>query len=366
MHTVPTSTVVVLESRIKDSLSQLGTLPEPQNESRISSSESRFELVDDVGILALPVPAPLVDSMIAQRSLAVLLGEPGAGKTFLALDLALSVATGLSWLGRGVCQGPVVFIAAEGVSGIAPRISAWKKAHSAEGRMAIHFLREAVRLVEPSDVSEFLDVLRRMKAPPVLVVFDTLARSMTGADENSGRDMGVAIAVADHLREQFNATTLLVHHPTKKNRREPRGSGQLEGAADMMAALTRKDSHLWLTCEKIKDYPPFDPIELSLAEFEESCVVVPRRTTNASNGPRTLTTQQRVALRALVEQSDELTNSNAWADASGLAHSTFHHVRDKLLDARYVERIQSGQNVLYRATDAGKLRLEGESNVPAS
>ena len=44
----------------------------------------------------------------------------------MSLDLGLSVATGRQWLGKPVEKGLVVYIAAEGVGGLAKRVAAWK------------------------------------------------------------------------------------------------------------------------------------------------------------------------------------------------------------------------------------------------
>lgn len=65
-----------------------------------------------------------------------------------------------------------------------------------------------------------------------MIVIDTLARSMAGGDENSAQDMGRAIAVADQLRDQFDAATLLVHHSGKNVSKGSRGSSALLGAGD--------------------------------------------------------------------------------------------------------------------------------------
>ncbi len=51
---------------------------------------------------------PLVKGLLDQGALSVLYGPSNVGKTFVALDLALHVATGLPWSGMGTakCRGP--------------------------------------------------------------------------------------------------------------------------------------------------------------------------------------------------------------------------------------------------------------------
>src|SRR5829696_341932 len=75
----------------------------------------------------LPSPEWLVRRLLPKRGFCVLYGESGAGKSFVALDLALSVATGRPWAGLKVCTGPVRYIVAEGNVGFVQRIKAWYK-----------------------------------------------------------------------------------------------------------------------------------------------------------------------------------------------------------------------------------------------
>jgi hypothetical protein len=92
----------------------------------------------------------------------------------------------------------------------------------------------------------------------VLIVWDTMARSMIGGDENAARDVGLAIAAADYLAEPHQAARLFVHH-TGKNGEEERGSSALRGAADTLLALKPYEPGLRLTCEKAKDSEAFEP-----------------------------------------------------------------------------------------------------------
>ena len=69
--------------------------------------------------------------MIPRGALVEVFGEPGVGKTFVALDIGLSVAGGKSsWHGRSiVANGPVVLVAPEGRIGLQTRIDAWIEAN---------------------------------------------------------------------------------------------------------------------------------------------------------------------------------------------------------------------------------------------
>ncbi len=69
-----------------------------------------FRLLTDEDLDSLQPPTYLIDSTLVAGSLAALVGAPGHYKTFLALDWALSVATGCAWNGKKAAPGLVVYI----------------------------------------------------------------------------------------------------------------------------------------------------------------------------------------------------------------------------------------------------------------
>lgn len=226
-------------------------------------------------LLELPAPLPLIDGILYRDTLAVLFGMPGAAKSFLALDWALRVAAGSAWLGGfGVHQGPVLYVAAEGGHGIGQRVQAWKQARGIEPPAAFRLYPDVVNLLIPGQVDTVCAWAAQAK--PVLIVFDTLARAIPGADENSARDMGLAVQGADRLRAAAGSTVLLVHH-TGKDGMDARGSSALRGAADTMVKVENDDGRVKVTCEKEKDAKPFQPLRLRLEEVKvkdgTSCVL---------------------------------------------------------------------------------------------
>jgi hypothetical protein len=96
-------------------------------------------------------PEFLVRGLVETDSVAVVFGDPGGGKSFLALDLVACVASGRAFHGRPVRSGPVVYIAGEGHNGIRRRLSAWEKQTGTDLDDAPFFLSlSAARLVETS------------------------------------------------------------------------------------------------------------------------------------------------------------------------------------------------------------------------
>jgi hypothetical protein len=193
----------------------------------------------------------------------VLYGEPGSRKTFVALSMALSTAANHSWCGKPTVGGTVLYVAAEGLFGLKLRVEAYEKHHNLSPEN-IQFLGEAFNLLNPEDLKRLLVTLEAGGIRPVLIILDTLARLMVGADENSAKDMGLAIDGIDRLRKETSAAVLVIHHTTK-NRQTERGSSALRGAADVMIECKRPDQgDVHFECAKMKDAEPFKEATLGM------------------------------------------------------------------------------------------------------
>ena len=84
---------------------------------------------------------------------------------------------------------------------------------------------------------DYVRLRERAHAPDVLVV-DSLARALGGADENSSGTMSGAVAGLEHLRRAFSARLLVVVHHVPKGQSTPRGHGALLSGVDGCALLT--------------------------------------------------------------------------------------------------------------------------------
>ena len=247
-------------------------------------------------LLEMKPPVWLVESIIPEGGLVALYGQPGDGKSFIALDIALSIASGIPWQGHEARKGYVVYISAEGGAGIAKRVGAWLEHHRVSrremGYLFANFVVSAVRVhAESEDLAdmvsrtvehpEYLEMVANATDPddtaplPLFIVVDTLARCFQG-DENLQEDMGNFIKGLDTLREAHDATVLVVHHTGRKGVEE-RGSSSFRGACDTMMAVVRdKDNGtMVLSCTKQKDHEDFpdEILELRLVPSWDSCAV---------------------------------------------------------------------------------------------
>jgi len=291
----------------------------------------------------------LVEDILPAESLAILYGPPGVGKTFVALDIALSVASAGVWAGYETTPGAVVYVVAEGVAGLSKRLKAWCSYHQMGDVSRLYLVSDAPQLRTESDQLA-RDLRAQIQEPIVLVIIDTLARCFLGGEENSAKDAGELIFGADNLRKELGCAVLLVHHTTKKGDSE-RGSSALRGAPETMISIASVSGLMTVTCEKQKDAAQFDPIQLRLHPVAESCVVEPAE-------PRAGCGKPLQCLWVLAEHSEGLT-ATEWQEASGVPETSFFRYRKQLESDGLVTK--DGNR--YGLTEKGRGALTPTSNT---
>lgn len=210
-----------------------------------------------VGDLDLSPPEFLVQDLIETDSLGVIFGEPGCGKSFLAVDLACSVATGIAFHGREVKAGPVLYIAGEGHHGLVRRFKAWEELYHAPLQNSPLFKSTcSAQFLDGESATQVLDQARSLAAThgtPSLVIVDTLARNYGPGDENSTADMSRFVAAMDRLRDQLGCVVLIVHHSGHQEKERGRGSTALKAAADAEFVVVKEGDTIDVRCTKMKD-----------------------------------------------------------------------------------------------------------------
>lgn len=210
----------------------------------------------------LPSTENLGDTRFVSSGLNVIFGASGAYKSFYALDAALRLAQ----------THPVVYIAAEGRSGLGARVGAWCSYHKLNPGQ-LQFLCEEVNLRDSAIIANLTRTFSPVK--PKLIVVDTLARCMLGGDENSAKDVGLAIHGCSQLQRAFAAAVCLIHHTNRADRGE-RGSGALRGAADlMMEVVSMGDGVIRVSCSKSKDREPWESEDLIFRQVNGSGLLTP-------------------------------------------------------------------------------------------
>jgi hypothetical protein len=316
---------------------------------------SRFHVYSDTDLETLPPLKFFVDGVFPEESLLCIYGPPGCGKSFLSLDLACSVASGMSWLGKKVTGGAVLYVAAEGGRGYRKRVMAWKKAKLIERTsIPVSFVLEPANLHGHEDVEHILRAADSMPEPPSLIVFDTLHRSMTGGDENSAQDIGLVMDRAARIRRELPGSVLFIHH-TRKDGDTERGSVSIRGSVDTHAEVREtEDGWRELACIKQKDFDEFEPIKFDIRPYSDSCVI---ETFDPVRRAKGLTPRQRDVLRTLVTSFAKGTTSAEWQQTANVPPRTFYLVRGALVAQGLVSENEKGNSVRYQATEAGRVAL---------
>ncbi|MEJ7787957.1 MAG: AAA family ATPase, partial [Solirubrobacteraceae bacterium] len=141
-----------------------------------------FELLSVADLANLKPPEFLIDTLLPAGGFSVLFGPSGVGKSFLALDWALCIANGIAWYGQTVQPGWVLYICAEGRSGLGIRVHAWQQARRQREVERIRFLPDAVNFLDAAQLAKARLTMAALPEPPALIVIDTMARSMVGGD----------------------------------------------------------------------------------------------------------------------------------------------------------------------------------------
>lgn len=197
----------------------------------------------------------LIKNFMPKATLGVLYGESGSGKSFLAYDLCAAIARGVDeWCGKRVKQGRVLIVVAEGEQGFRQRIQAYCHQQGiSPGDFEVDYISEFIpNLLQVSDITDLIKEVKE-REPYDLIVMDTFAQVMSGADENSSKDVGGALAQCKRLSKATGAMVLLVHHSGKDAGKGARGWSGLRAAADVEIEITRKDNDRAIKVTKLKD-----------------------------------------------------------------------------------------------------------------
>lgn len=179
----------------------------------------------------------LVKGWLSEGAFSVLYGPSNSGKTFVALSIAANVAAGRPWFGCQTRKSRVLYIALEGGRGFENRMAAIvERIPELRKTQLLYFLTMPLDLYSEEGLKDLCEALPEDDFG--LIVVDTLARAMAGADENSTRDMGQLVCNMDWLREVTGAHVMMIHHSGKDMSKGARGSSALRAAVDTEISLS--------------------------------------------------------------------------------------------------------------------------------
>jgi len=211
----------------------------------VSKEHRTFKTLKEV--VSNPVPQRwLVDNIVPKAaSLGMLFGKSGSTKSYLAISLMLSVATGkLDWFGHKVKAGRVLYLCGEGHHASYERMACWLQQNNVIDPPDTMFIAEdTFNLDTPLGETEFLAALEKELSDfsPDLVVVDTLNLYMA-SDENSTLESTMFIKALRRLASRFDCSILLIHHTGVAEQDRARGSSVFLGAMDYQLKVSKTES----------------------------------------------------------------------------------------------------------------------------
>ena len=257
-------------------------------------------------------PQWLIDELWADQAVGILGGEPKCCKSFLALDIAVSVASGTPCLRRFPVRrtGPVLIFPAEDALGVVhQRIEGICNAADILIEALPLFVITAPRLLLdlPQDREHLRETVAAIR--PVLLVLDPFIR-LHRADENASREISPLLGYLRELQREFQTAVLLVHHVRKGSSKDRpgqalRGSSDMHGWGDSNLYLRRNHRHLLLVVEH-RAAPSRNDIPIDLV-CEDSALALSVLNEIPEPEPQRLSTPDRV-IQALAQAGQPLSS----------------------------------------------------------
>ncbi|WP_340299908.1 AAA family ATPase [Roseobacter sp. HKCC-CH-9351] len=241
-----------------------------------TTSPNALQLFSHVLDINLEPPSFIIDGILPKYASAALVAPSYTGKSFMAVDMACSIATGHDFHGHAVEQGGVMYILGEGRQGIRRRAEAWAKDRGVQldrKNSPLHFSNSSIDMRDRTRLEVLRDDVSKVKDVK-LIVIDTLARNFGGGNENAPQDMGEFVSACDELMHAFEATVLIVHHHGKDGAAGARGHSSFFAALDTSMVMRKFGEHdVQLICDKQKDATPFEPMQFCFVTIDETSVL---------------------------------------------------------------------------------------------
>lgn len=214
----------------------------------------------------------LIEGLWSDQAVGILGGEPKCYKSFLALDVAVSVAAGAPCLRQFPVRrtGKVLLFPAEdSLAVVRQRLEGIAcAAQVGFDSLPVEVITApSLRLDLPPDRQRLSDTVENLQ--PILLILDPLIR-LHRIDENDATQVAALLSYLRQLQRQFHLAIMLVHHARKDSHSSRpgqalRGSSELHGWGDSNLYMRRKGSQLTLSTEH-RAAPSQDHIPLQLTQ----------------------------------------------------------------------------------------------------
>jgi hypothetical protein len=209
------------------------------------ATAAELRVVRAADVLARPAEELpwLIQSLWGAGAVGMIGGAPKSCKSWLALEMAVAVASGRPCLGRYAVSRPgmvLVYMAEDAPVEVRARLENLADARGTDfAAIPVGLIDEpTLRIDREEDVRRLRATLARHR--PRLLVLDPYVR-LQRVDENNATEVSAVLATLRELSRAFELSIVLVHH-TRKNGAEQAGQA-LRGSSDFHAW---GDSNLYL------------------------------------------------------------------------------------------------------------------------
>ena len=280
-----------------------------QEERRLPALPDHLDYLCDI---KLEPQQFLIDGIMPQNCLSAVVGPSYSFKTFIVLDMALSVAAGLPFHEMDTQQGTVIYVNGEGRYGIMNRINAWCQSKSLDpADLPFILSKTPINLRDQAEVTKLLAIYENVSDVRMIVI-DTLNRNAGGMNENAPVDMAEFVNACSAMVHHFDCAVCVIHHTGKDTSSGARGHSSFYAALDTEISVKKLGDHdVQMICSKQKDAPEFKTMQFIAVSTLDSIILEQTETRNA-NAKNKLTADQKLALVCLQEliEADVATNSN--------------------------------------------------------
>jgi len=319
------------------------TTPLIQTTDGLPPIRSAEELLADT---SLKFPKEIVKGTLHRGTKGVLVGPSKVGKSWAALGLGMSVATGTAWVNRKTAKGKVLYVNWEIMEvAFADRIRQVRQA-MIEEHGELEFDNFEVETMRGTQVpfGEYIEklIVRLEGKNYALIIIDPFYKGMVGKDENRASSVNPMCALLDKLAKCTGAAVLLVHHyPKGKQSDKPiidrlAGSGVIARDADTIIAFTEHQHDNCLTMEFVLRNFAEQPAVVVERKFPRLVIRKDLDPTEVQGAKGAAKAERAEPLIQLLDQPGGLTTTQ-WKEQAkvklGIPHATFFRDMKKLVEA---------------------------------
>jgi hypothetical protein len=286
----------------------------------------------------------LIESLFPRSGVGIIGGAPKCGKSWLGLDLAVSVASGTPCLNTFavVASGRVLVYMAEDAGSVVKQRLAGICTHRGLDLVALPIgviTAPSLRLDLPRDQARLHETVRHHA--PRLLVLDPFVR-LHRVNENQAQDVSAILGYLRELQRAHDLALVVVHHARKNGGHSGgqslRGSGDFFAWVDTALSLRRQRQQLWLSAEH-RAARAGEPIALALlgTETDMHMAVVPVEQ-HAGRAPATTADLDAAVLAALDRAAQDGLSRDALRQALRVRNQSLGETLARLAAGEHIAR----------------------------